>query len=166
MPAYFNVRWFDGPPVSYPSFTTGHFFVTVTLNGSDTQRTPQRAASEGSRAHATRDSSLAMRAQMRFGRLIMCCALETQAVRPVQNDSNKKCPVVTSELPSIRESNSALPPMERSTDRKWIRQTMTNSPFDQQITFLYTRDLMTIARFYEDVLGLVLEIQRFEEGIA
>ena len=43
---------------------------------------------------------------------------------------------------------------------------MTNSPFDQQITFLYTRDLMTMARFYEDVLGLVLEIQRFEEGIA
>jgi catechol 2,3-dioxygenase-like lactoylglutathione lyase family enzyme len=29
--------------------------------------------------------------------------------------------------------------------------------FDQQITFLYTRDLSTTARFYEQVLGLPLD---------
>ena len=44
--------------------------MTVTLNGSNTQRTLQRAASEGSRAHATRDSSLAIRAKVGFDRLM------------------------------------------------------------------------------------------------
>ena len=33
---------------------------------------------------------------------------------------------------------------------------MTNIPFDQQITFLATRDLAATARFYEEVLGLPL----------
>lgn len=32
--------------------------------------------------------------------------------------------------------------------------------FDQQVTFLYTRDLAASARFYEDVLGLELALDQ------
>ncbi|MEZ4771169.1 MAG: VOC family protein [Caldilineales bacterium] len=37
---------------------------------------------------------------------------------------------------------------------------MTDIPFDQQITFLYTRDLAATARFYEDLLGLPLALDQ------
>lgn len=37
---------------------------------------------------------------------------------------------------------------------------MTRPPIHQLITFLYTRDLATTARFYEDVLGLPLAIDQ------
>ena len=37
---------------------------------------------------------------------------------------------------------------------------MTHLPIDQQITFLYTRDLETTARFYEEVLGLPLALDQ------
>ncbi len=37
---------------------------------------------------------------------------------------------------------------------------MTGILFDQQITFLYTRDLAATARFYEDVLGLPLAVDQ------
>jgi len=37
---------------------------------------------------------------------------------------------------------------------------MTHPPIDQQITFLYTRDLATTARFYEQVLGLPLAVDQ------
>ena len=37
---------------------------------------------------------------------------------------------------------------------------MTHPPIDQQITFLYTRDLAATARFYEDVLGLPLALDQ------
>ena len=37
---------------------------------------------------------------------------------------------------------------------------MTDLPIDQQITFLYTRDLAATARFYEDVLGLPLALDQ------
>lgn len=37
---------------------------------------------------------------------------------------------------------------------------MTDILFDQQITFLYTRDLAATARFYEDVLGLPLAVDQ------
>ena len=33
---------------------------------------------------------------------------------------------------------------------------MSHPPIDQQVTFLYTRDLETTARFYEDVMALDL----------
>ena len=33
---------------------------------------------------------------------------------------------------------------------------MSHPPIDQQVTFLYTRDLETTARFYEDVMELTL----------
>ena len=33
---------------------------------------------------------------------------------------------------------------------------MSHPPIDQQVTFLYTRDLETTARFYEDVMALCL----------
>ena len=37
---------------------------------------------------------------------------------------------------------------------------MTDILFDQQITFLYTRDLTATARFYEDALGLPLAVDQ------
>ncbi|MBN1178969.1 MAG: VOC family protein [Anaerolineae bacterium] len=37
---------------------------------------------------------------------------------------------------------------------------MSHPPIDQQITFLYTRDLAETARFYEDVLGLPLALDQ------
>ena len=37
---------------------------------------------------------------------------------------------------------------------------MNDILFDQQITFLYTRDLAATARFYEDVLGLPLTVDQ------
>jgi catechol 2,3-dioxygenase-like lactoylglutathione lyase family enzyme len=37
---------------------------------------------------------------------------------------------------------------------------MDRLPIDQQITFLYTRDLETTARFYEEVLGLPLALDQ------
>ena len=37
---------------------------------------------------------------------------------------------------------------------------MTHPPFDQQITFLHTRDLEATARFYEDILGLPLALDQ------
>jgi catechol 2,3-dioxygenase-like lactoylglutathione lyase family enzyme len=37
---------------------------------------------------------------------------------------------------------------------------MTHPPIDQQITFLYTRDLATTAHFYEEVLGLSLALDQ------
>ena len=37
---------------------------------------------------------------------------------------------------------------------------MTHPPIDQQITFLYTRDLEATARFYEDILGLPLALDQ------
>ena len=37
---------------------------------------------------------------------------------------------------------------------------MTHPPIDQQITFLYTRDLPATACFYEDVLGLALVVDQ------
>jgi catechol 2,3-dioxygenase-like lactoylglutathione lyase family enzyme len=37
---------------------------------------------------------------------------------------------------------------------------MTHPPFDQQITFLHTRDLEATAHFYEDVLGLPLALDQ------
>lgn len=37
---------------------------------------------------------------------------------------------------------------------------MTHSPFDQQITFLYTADLAATARFYEETLGLPLALDQ------
>ena len=37
---------------------------------------------------------------------------------------------------------------------------MTHPPIDQQITFLYTRDLAVTARFYEDVMGLPLALDQ------
>jgi catechol 2,3-dioxygenase-like lactoylglutathione lyase family enzyme len=36
---------------------------------------------------------------------------------------------------------------------------MTRPAIDQQITFLYTRDLAATARFYEHVLGLTLALR-------
>jgi len=37
---------------------------------------------------------------------------------------------------------------------------MTHPPIDQQITFLYTRDLEATARFYEGILGLPLALDQ------
>ena len=37
---------------------------------------------------------------------------------------------------------------------------MTHPPIDQQVTFLYTRDLAGTARFYEEVLGLSLVLDQ------
>jgi len=37
---------------------------------------------------------------------------------------------------------------------------MDHAPFDQQVTFLYTRDLGATARFYEQVLGLDLVLDQ------
>ncbi|MBU0495595.1 MAG: VOC family protein [Chloroflexi bacterium] len=37
---------------------------------------------------------------------------------------------------------------------------MSHPPIDQQITFLYTRDLARSARFYEEVLGLPLALDQ------
>lgn len=37
---------------------------------------------------------------------------------------------------------------------------MTHPPIDEQITFLYTRDLEATAHFYEDVLGLPLTLDQ------
>lgn len=37
---------------------------------------------------------------------------------------------------------------------------MSHPPIDQQITFLYTRDLAATARFYEEVLGLELAVDQ------
>jgi len=37
---------------------------------------------------------------------------------------------------------------------------MTHPPIDQQITFLYTRDLATTAQFYEEILGLRLALDQ------
>lgn len=37
---------------------------------------------------------------------------------------------------------------------------MTHPPIDQQVTFLYTRDLEATARFYEEVLGLSLALDQ------
>jgi catechol 2,3-dioxygenase-like lactoylglutathione lyase family enzyme len=37
---------------------------------------------------------------------------------------------------------------------------MSQSPFEQQITFLYTADLNTTARFYEEILGLSLALDQ------
>ena len=37
---------------------------------------------------------------------------------------------------------------------------MKQAPFDQQVTFLYTRDLTATARFYEEVLGLGLVLDQ------
>jgi len=37
---------------------------------------------------------------------------------------------------------------------------MTHPPVDQQVTFLYTRDLEATARFYEEVLGLSLALDQ------
>jgi catechol 2,3-dioxygenase-like lactoylglutathione lyase family enzyme len=37
---------------------------------------------------------------------------------------------------------------------------VTRPPIDQQITFLYTRDLAATARFYEEVLGLPLALDQ------
>ena len=38
---------------------------------------------------------------------------------------------------------------------------MTNTPsIDQQVTFLYTRDLQQTAKFYEDVMGLELVLDQ------
>ena len=37
---------------------------------------------------------------------------------------------------------------------------MTHPPIDQQITFLYTRDLEATARFYEDIVGLPLALDQ------
>lgn len=37
---------------------------------------------------------------------------------------------------------------------------MTRPTIDQQITFLYTRDLAATARFYEEVLGLTLVVDQ------
>ena len=37
---------------------------------------------------------------------------------------------------------------------------MTRPAIDQQVTFLYTRDLAATARFYEDVLGLMLALDQ------
>ena len=37
---------------------------------------------------------------------------------------------------------------------------MDQAPFDQQVTFLYTLDLATTARFYEQVLGLSLVLDQ------
>lgn len=37
---------------------------------------------------------------------------------------------------------------------------MTRAPFNQQVTFLYTADLETTARFYENLLGLELALDQ------
>lgn len=37
---------------------------------------------------------------------------------------------------------------------------MDHAPFDQQVTFLYTRDLGATARFYEQMLGLGLVLDQ------
>ena len=37
---------------------------------------------------------------------------------------------------------------------------MTQPPIEQQVTFLYTRDLRATARFYEDLLGLSLALDQ------
>lgn len=37
---------------------------------------------------------------------------------------------------------------------------MTHPPIDQQITFLYTRDLAATTRFYEETLGLDLKLDQ------
>lgn len=37
---------------------------------------------------------------------------------------------------------------------------MPHPPVDQQITFLYTRDLAATARFYEEVMGLALVVDQ------
>ena len=37
---------------------------------------------------------------------------------------------------------------------------MSHPPIDQQITFLYTSDLQSTARFYEEVLGLALALDQ------
>jgi catechol 2,3-dioxygenase-like lactoylglutathione lyase family enzyme len=37
---------------------------------------------------------------------------------------------------------------------------MERPPIDQQITFLYTRDLAETARFYEEVMGLALKLDQ------
>lgn len=37
---------------------------------------------------------------------------------------------------------------------------MSHPPIDQQITFLYTRDLVATTHFYEDVLGLRLAVDQ------
>lgn len=37
---------------------------------------------------------------------------------------------------------------------------MSHPPVDQQITFLYTSDLVSTARFYEEVLGLALALDQ------
>ena len=37
---------------------------------------------------------------------------------------------------------------------------MTHPPIDQQVTFLYTRDLEATARFYEELLGLPLALDQ------
>ena len=37
---------------------------------------------------------------------------------------------------------------------------VTHPPIDEQITFLYTRDLETTARFYEEVMGLPLALDQ------
>lgn len=37
---------------------------------------------------------------------------------------------------------------------------MTHPPIDEQITFLYTRDLDRTARFYEEVMGLPLALDQ------
>ena len=37
---------------------------------------------------------------------------------------------------------------------------MEHAPFDQQVTFLYTRDLATTVNFYEQVLGLSLVLDQ------
>ncbi len=37
---------------------------------------------------------------------------------------------------------------------------MAQAPFDQQVTFLYTRDLDATARFYEETMGLPLVLDQ------
>ncbi|MCA9989654.1 MAG: VOC family protein [Anaerolineales bacterium] len=37
---------------------------------------------------------------------------------------------------------------------------MSHPPIDQQITFLYTRDLPTTAHFYEEIMGLPLVLDQ------
>ncbi|MGD1994201.1 MAG: VOC family protein [Anaerolineae bacterium] len=37
---------------------------------------------------------------------------------------------------------------------------MTHPPIDEQITFLYTRDLESTARFYEEVVGLPMVVDQ------
>ena len=37
---------------------------------------------------------------------------------------------------------------------------MTHPPIDSQITFLYTRDLVQTARFYEEIIGLHLKLDQ------